>query len=67
MSGLYILLGVFIGAVLASITYGIKSRGHLIIDNSDPEQAYMFIELSKTDVPGLMHSRYVILRIVKRK
>lgn len=66
MDGLSFLFGVFIGAFFIAVSYRVLARGNLIIDNSDPEQTYMFLEVSKTDISAVKHSRYVIFRVVKR-
>lgn len=66
MSGVLVLLGVLVGAGLTALAYGVKSKGTLILDNSDPEASYLFVELTKSDVGSLMTQKYVVFRVAKR-
>ena len=62
MTGFYVLIGIAIGAMLTAIGYGVKSRGNLVVDTTDPESAYIFLEIEKGDVRQIMNSKYVVLK-----
>ena len=48
MAVITFIFGVIIGAVIAVLIFGIKSIGTLILDNSDPDGPYLFLNLKQT-------------------
>lgn len=57
--------GVVLGIVIAvEIVIRIYLKGNLIINYSDPEGPYLFVELSKS-VPNVCSRKYVLFRVKK--
>ena len=57
-----IVLGIIIGAMAAQLKIHKAKVGVLRVDNSDPDDTYMFLELSK-GVGDVSTKQYVVLEV----
>lgn len=62
MEVIYILIGILIGFVGASIIHRKRPIGFLRIDRSDPDGPYLFLELKKS-VNEIMTQKTVLLEV----
>lgn len=61
------LVGVLVGVILMLVVYEIQSRGTIVIDESDPEGPYLFMEVTHGDMLAIMRSRYVVFKTKTQK
>lgn len=65
MGVLYFVAGVLIGASVAVLLSRLRSPGDLVIDHSDPDCPYPFLE-GKIPLQMLEKRKYIMLKVVLR-
>ena len=56
------ILGVIIGCIVTNLFLRNKSIGSLVIDNSDPDDTYLFLELSENP-NSIRNKKYVTFKV----
>ena len=55
-------IGIVVGSIITRIIIRLLDIGTLRIDTSDPDEPFMFLELSK-DVNAVASKKYVVLKV----
>lgn len=65
MEVLYFVVGIAIGIVTTILLSILRSPGSIVIDRSDPDSPYPFLE-GKVPLPVFEQRKYVTLKVEKR-
>ena len=65
MEVLYFVIGLIIGCIVAVFMSRLRSPGTIVIDHSDPDSPYPFLE-GKIQLSMLEQRKYATLKIEKR-
>lgn len=61
-----IIIGILIGSFLSAVGFAVFNRGTLVVDTSDTDSPYIFLEITKGNMNDILNSKYVMFKVSER-